>query len=450
MALAAPSATAQETLPPDAVDHSANMKHLVNVPFPAAVGGAGTVGTDMAFTNDHAIVGNYNGFTIFNVKKPSQPKVVSSVRCPGAQNDVTVHGDLLFLSVDRRMADDKCGSPASTDPAKYWEGVRIFDISDKANPQYVKSVETKCGSHTHTLVPGKSKSSVYLYVSSYGPSDSLANCKPPHDLISVIKVPVADPTAAKVVNEPVMFPDGGHPGHNPPNINTQGGYPTQGCHDITVYPSKNIAAGACMGDGVLWNISDREQPKEIDRVTDAENFAFWHSATFSNDASKIVFTDELGGGGAATCNEDVDPEHGANGIYTVSGSGDSRQLNFASYYKIPRVQDDSENCVAHNGNLIPVPGKDIMVQSWYMGGTYVWDFTDAANPKEIGFFERGPASNPAEGGGTWSSYYYNGHIYSSDIGKGLDVFRIDDAQTDPAKSVRTRDLNAQTQYTYPG
>jgi len=442
------SAVANTSTPgPDEIVTSPNMKHIANVPFQDPLKD-GAVGTDIAFTDGHAIVGNYNGFTIYDIRNPKKPKIVANVLCPGAQNDVSVHKNLLFLSVDARRSDDSCNSQPQNDGTKpYWEGIRIFDISDMRNPRYVKSVETKCGSHTHTLVPARSSKHVYIYVSSYAPSPSLSNCQPPHDLISIIKVPVRQPTKAKVVATPVLFPDGGFPGDGW-DIDKPGGVPTEGCHDITVYPEKNIAAGACMGDGVLMDITNREKPKVIDRVTDAEHFAFWHSATFSNDASKVVFTDELGGGGAATCNPEIGPELGANGIYQIVGKGKHRKLKFRSFYKIDRTQTDEENCVAHNGMLLPVPGKDIMVQSWYMGGTVVWDFTNARKPKTIGFFDRGPASNPAEAGGTWSSYYYNGYIYSSDLGKGFDVLRIDDKRTDPAKKVRTKVLNAQTQEHY--
>ncbi|MGH3469690.1 MAG: LVIVD repeat-containing protein, partial [Thermocrispum sp.] len=246
MAFGAPSAVAQDPPGPDEIVTSPNMTHLANVPFQQPLAD-GAVGTDMAFSKGHAIVGNYNGFTIYNVKKPSQPKIVSNVLCPGAQNDVSVHKNLLFLSVDSRRSDDSCSSTSQNDGTKpYWEGVRIFDISDLENPRYLKSVKTQCGSHTHTLVPGKFRSEVYLYVSSYGPSESISGCQPPHDKISIIKVPIYAPTKAAVVATPVLFPDGGYPGANPPTIQEPGGYPTQGCHDITVYPKKDLAAGACM------------------------------------------------------------------------------------------------------------------------------------------------------------------------------------------------------------
>ena len=229
---------------------------------------------------------------------------------------------------------------------------------------------------------------MYIYVSSYSPSASFPDCQPPHDGISVIKVPRKAPQKAAVVNFPVLFPDGGNPGA-PTNPGVSA---TTGCHDITVLPSKDLAAGACMGDGILFDIKNPERPKVIDRVQDNVNFAFWHSATFNQDANKVVFTDELGGGGAATCNEAIGPNRGADGIYDIVGKGDHRKLVFRSYYKIPRHQASTENCVAHNGSLIPVKGRDIMVQAWYQGGVSVWDFTNSSKPKEIAYFERGPIS----------------------------------------------------------
>ena len=279
------------------------------------------------------------------------------------------------------------------------------------------------------MVPGDDAD--YLYVSSYGPSAASADCKPPHDLISIVKVPHADPTSASVVATPVLFPDGG-------NTNTSG------CHDITAYPSKNIAAGACMGDGIIMDISDPEAPKVIETVRDT-NFAFWHSATFNRDATKVVFTDELGGGGAATCNATVGPTRGANAIYDLSAAND---LTFKSYYKIPRHQGATENCVAHNGSIVPVDGRDVMVQSWYQGGVSLWEFTDSGSPKELDYFERGPLA-PANVGGTWSAYYYNGFVYSSDIQKGFDVLMLKDPTLRKANSVRLSEFNAQSQPVYP-
>ncbi|GAA4205957.1 hypothetical protein GCM10022252_67350 [Streptosporangium oxazolinicum] len=437
MLMSTVSAQAADIPPPGEVVTSPNVTHVGTLP--KLPGLEATTNSDIAFQGDYAYVGNYGGFSIYDIRNPRRAKLVSGVLCPGSQMDVSVYGDLLFAAVDNSRSDDSCNSVGQVASIKEsWEGVRIFDISDKKNPKYIKSVETNCGSHTLTLVPGKSRDrrNVYLYVSSYNPNTTFPDCQPPHDKISVIKVPLRTPTAAAVVKTPVIFPDGGN--------ETQPGLllPTSGCHDITVYAEKDIAAGACMGDGVLFDISDRENPVITARVTDP-NFAFWHSATFSNKGNKVVFTDELGGGGAATCNEATGPNRGANAYYDIVRG----KLVFKGYFKIGRYQADTENCVAHNGSLIPVKGKDIMVQAWYQGGVSFVDFTDSSRPKEIGFFERGPEPDGG-GGGIWSAYYYNGYVYASDFRRGLDVLKIDDRRTDPAKGVRLDRLNVQTQDSY--
>ncbi|MBV1939231.1 hypothetical protein KUF83_22105 [Streptomyces sp. BV286] len=429
----------------DEIVHSANIEHLANIPKDALPG----TNSDLAFQGRYAFAGNYDGFRIFDISNPKSPKTVSQVLCPGSQNDISVSGDLLFLSTDSSRSDNSCSS--TTQPASEkssWEGMKVFDISDKKNPKYVAAVETACGSHTHTLVP--ERKNVYVYVSSYSPSTAFPDCQPPHDGISVIKVPRKAPQKAAVVNFPVLFPgDGADGGGNPGGPTNPGVSKTTGCHDITVLPSRDLAAGACMGDGILFSIKDPENPKIIDQVQDNVNFAFWHSASFNQKANKVVFTDELGGGGAATCNATVGPNRGADGIYDIVGKGDKRKLVFKSYFKIPRHQADTENCVAHNGSLIPVKGKDIMVQAWYQGGISVWDFTNSSKPKEIAFFERGPLSTTTMvGGGSWSAYYYNGYIYSNDMVKGFDVLKINDRRTDPAKWNRQRELNVQTQPDY--
>ncbi|MFJ8884922.1 LVIVD repeat-containing protein [Streptomyces sp. NPDC102402] len=424
----------------DEIVHSDNIEHLTNIPKDALQG----LNTDLAFQGTYAYAGNYDGFRIFDIRNPKKPKTVAQVLCPGSQNDISVSGNLLFLSTDSSRSDDSCAS--TTQPAtekSSWEGMKVFDISDKRNPKYVAAVETACGSHTHTIVP--ERKDVYVYVSSYSPNETFPDCQPPHDGISVIKVPRGAPERARIVNFPVLFPDGGNPGapDNP------GVSKTTGCHDITVLPSKDLAAGACMGDGLLFSIKDPANPKIIDRVQDNVNFAFWHSATFNQGADKVVFTDELGGGGAATCNDEIGPNRGADGIYDITGRGDHRKLVFRSYFKIDRPQADTEVCVAHNGSIIPVKGKDLMVQAWYQGGVSVWDFTNSSKPKEIAYFERGPVSTDAvTTAGPWSAYYYNGYIYSNDIAKGFDVLKLDDRRTDPAKKVRLPELNVQTQPDY--
>jgi hypothetical protein len=422
-------------------DGTDNIRLLANLPKQAPFDTETALNSDLAFQGRYAYAGNYNGFTVYDIRKPQAPKIETQVVCPGAQNDVSVLGNLLFLSTDSRRTDDSCASEASTDVANYWEGVKIFDIKNPRRPKYIKSVETDCGSHTHTLVPSKDNRTAYLYVSSYSPNSTLADCQPPHDKISIIKVPLREPTSAAIVAEPVLFPDGGYEGDPARRASA-----TSGCHDITAYPTKDIAAGACMGDGVLIDIKDRENPKVFNTVRDTVNFAFWHSATFNEAGTKVVFTDELGGGSGPVCNPTIGAEKGADGIYDIVGEGSARKLEFRSYFKIPRAQANTENCVAHNGSLIPVPGKDIMVQAWYQGGLTVFDFTDSANPKELAWFDRGPYNETAlVVGGNWSTYWYNGYIYSNEIQRGLDVFKLTDPLFTGADGPKLPRFNAQSQ-----
>ncbi|GAA3447660.1 hypothetical protein Pve01_49230 [Planomonospora venezuelensis] len=413
--------------------HSSNVTHVANMPPQAPLDGPQAWGTDLAFQGDHAFVGNFDGFTVFDVSDPAKPAVVSTVLCPGEQNDVSVTGNLLFLSVDRPRGGPGCDD-GEQEGESGWEGIRIFDITDKARPEFVSAVSTPCGSHTHTIVPGQGPEKVYLYVSAPGP-EGTPTCPGPHNIFAVVEVPTGDPAKARIVSTPVISEGSG----GTADVEGRG---IGGCHDITAYPEKNLAAAACFGDGILLDITDRVNPKVLQHVSDRENFSIWHSATFNNDATKVVFGDELGGGMAATCDRNTPRTKGASAVYDLSGD---RTLTLRGYFKIPREQQPDENCVAHNGSLLPIPGKDIMVQSWYQGGVSIWDFTDSANPREIGFFERGPVEGLA---GSWSAYYYNGHIYSSDITRGLDVLRIDDPLTDPAKSARMTELNAQTQTSY--
>ncbi|WP_432490796.1 LVIVD repeat-containing protein [Kineococcus gypseus] len=445
LAVGVPAAAAAELPGVDEVVSSANLRQIANVPKQGPFATQTAFGTDMAFQGDLAYVGNYEGFTVYDIAEPEQPRIVSQVVCPGSQNDISVYGDLLFLSTDSSRSDSSCSSvPQAATVESSWEGVKVFDVSDPASPRYVSAVETKCGSHTHTLLPDEDSRTAYLYVSSYSPAPTLPDCAPPHDLISIVEVPLDAPEQASLAAEPVLFPDGGFAGGPHPD-GTSTRRATEGCHDITVYPAKDLAAGACMGDGVIMDISDPLAPRVIDRVQDP-NFAFWHSATFNDAGTKVVFTDELGGGGAATCLPTVSDEFGADAIYDITGAGDDRALERRSYFKIPRDNGTTENCVAHNGSLVPVQGKDIMVQAWYQGGISVWDFTDSSEPEEIAFWERGPLSQTELVlGGSWSAYYYNGHVYSSDIQKGLDVLTLKDPATASARSVHLDRLNVQTQ-----
>src|SRR5205085_8759124 len=222
--------------------------------------------------------------------------------------------------------------------------------------------------------------------------------------------------------------------------------PTQ-CHDITVYPAIGFAGGACEGYGFLLDIRDPAHPVRVAAVADS-NFSYWHSATFNNDGTKVLFSDEWGGGGQPKCRASDPKQWGADAIFTINGNN----LEFQSYYKMPAPQTSQENCVAHNGSLIPIPGRDVMVQAWYQGGISVFDFTDAAHPKEIAFFDRGPVdSTRMAGGGSWSVYWYNGVMVSSEISRGLDIFELTPSglvsqnEIDAAKTVHLDYLNTQGQ-----
>ena len=463
----APSAGAAEpVLAPGATASSGNIQLLKNLPKTGAFAPEGAFSSDLAFKGDYALAGNYNGFTVYDIKNPRKTREVKQVVCPGAQNDVSVYGDLLVLAVDSRRSDDSCTSralstavsnpdrvadTAALAAGNYWEGIRIFDISDPANPAYVKSVRTDCGSHTQTLVP--SGKDLFIYVSSYDVAAGVLRCdsaagQNAHDIISIVKVPAGDASRAAVVATPRLFNPGNTGGNSP---TSQFAYSsTRGCHDITAYPEKGIAAGACMGEGVIMDIRNPAAPVITQTVFDRENFAFWHSATFNNAASTVMFTDELGGGGGPTCGPPnarfahLDKTKGANAYYSIAPNG---TMTKKGYFKIPREQAVTENCVAHNGSLIPAKGKDVMVQAWYQGGISVVDFTDPANPVELGWWDRGPLSTERLiVGGSWSAYYYNGYIFSNDIQQGLDVFEMRDPRVANAKSGKfPTDYNPQSQ-----
>jgi hypothetical protein len=435
---------------------------------PANLGNFAFLTSDMAFRGDHAFVGNFHGFNIYDISEPANPVNVTNVVCPGGQGDLSVHGNLLFMSVEESRARVDCG----TDPTvgTRFQGVRIFDISDVANPVQVAAVQSCRGSHTHSLVVDPDDAeNVYAYISGTAgprPAATMATCNnnpatgenPSRWRIEVIKVPLAAPETAAIVSEPRLFRDpvtGAIDGlqNAPPTPTHPSGAPwgptpiTDACHDITTYPELGLAAGACEGNGILVDISDPVNPVRIDEVADP-NFAYWHSATLSNDGSKVIFTDEWGGGTAPRCRVTDQPQWGADAIFTVAGG----QMDFASYYKLPVPQTVQENCVAHNGSLVPVPGRDILAQGWYQGGISLIDFTDAANPVEIAFFDRGPVNaSTLVIGGIWSAYWYNGEIYGSEIARGFDVFgllpseHLTEAEIAAAREVQLDEFNAQHQ-----
>jgi hypothetical protein len=442
--------------------------------------------SDLAFQGNHLFQGNFYGVNIFDISNPANTTLLTSLVCPGGQGDVSAYKNLLFMSVEMPNGRLDCGAqgfppepppPAGEEKEKKrrlpaaqkdrFRGVRVFDISDIKNPRQVAAVQTCRGSHTHTLVVDPNdKDNVYIYVSGTSfvrQTEELPGCsgetpdKDPNTAlfrIDVIKVPVAAPQDAKVVSSPRVFIDprtGALNGLNNGGTHGKKGIEkpadTNQCHDITVYSAIGLAAGACSGNGLLLDIKDPVHPKRVDAVNDP-NYSYWHSASFSNDGSKVVFTDEWGGGLGARCRQNDPNKWGADAIFRLQDN----KLNFASYYKLPAAQGDSENCVAHNGSLIPVPGRDIEVQAWYQGGVSIVDFTDPAQPFEIAYFDRGPIDpNMLVLGGDWSAYWYNGYIYGSEIARGLDVFELTPSkfltqnEIDAAKTVRVPELNVQNQ-----
>ncbi len=396
--------------------------------------------SDMAFGDDLLVIGSYHGFNLYRLQDDGLPKLLSSVVCPGGQGDPSIIGDLLIISVEQTRARIDCGLQGIGEDvsAERFRGIRIFDISNPERPVQVGAVQTCRGSHTHSIVSGPDEDGKILVYSS-GTSkvrkgEELAGCfdESPGDdrtalfRIDVIEILVDDPGKAHIIGSPAVFTDpetgvmaglwrGGDHGDD-----TQETKITNQCHDITVYPELGIAAGACSGNGILFDISDPLDPKRMDEVVD-KGFAYWHSATFSNDGTKVLFTDEWGGGTRARCRSYDPLNWGANAFYDIVDG----QLEFRGYFKMPAPQVEQENCVAHNGSIVPVPGRDIFVQAWYQGGVSVIDFTDSANPIEIAYFDRGPIdAEESVLGGFWSTYWYKGLIYGTEIVRGLDVFEL--------------------------
>lgn len=524
----------------DAEEAIWNLDKVSHTPPPE--GFLGVTNSDLAFKQNYAIQGNYNGFMVWDISNPSTPNLVVDYLCPASQSDVSVYGDLLFVSGEGYGGRLDCGTEGVEEAVsdERLRGIRIFEISDIKNPKYVANVQTCRGSHTHSVLKDPADDeNVYVYVSgsaSVRPEEELAGCVdllPEEDpssalfRIEVIKVPLDNPQEAAIVNSPRIFEnltDAPSHGLSPADLaeiekareagafvaelfgrprvlssrfirpmleeiveerggtgeptaadsaalretlderlaerfggdeeeeqqeTIQRGGPDQ-CHDITLYPEIGLAGGACEGYGLLLDISDPANPVRVDAVADS-NFAYWHSATFNNDGSKVLFTDEWGGGGQPKCREDDPYEWGADAIFTV----EDNKMNFKSYYKLSAPQTPQENCVAHNGSLIPIPGRDVMVQAWYQGGISVFDWTDPENPVEIAFHDRGPVSaERMESAGSWSVYWYNGALVSSEIARGLDIFELQPSdyltknEIAAANTVKLDYLNAQGQPKY--
>ena len=465
----------------DAEEAISNLRLLASLTRPEGFRNPETPGdgrfsnTDLAFSGDYMFQGNYNGFQIYDISDPAQPVLETAVVCPGGQGDVSVYGDLLVMSAQETRGRVDCGVDGVADSVSTERllGVRIFDISDISSPRQVAAVQSCRGSHTHTILKDPADDdNLYVYIqgtSSVRPGAELPGCsgaEPDEDpntalfRIEVVRVPLGSPEDAEIVNAPRIFADAesgeiaglwGGGDHGP---GTQETRRTHQCHDITMYPEMGLAAGACSGNGILLDISDPENPTRVNEVLDP-NFAYWHSATFNNDATTVLFTDEWGGGSAPRCRATDPDTWGANAIFRLD---EDREMELAGYYKLPVPQTDMENCVAHNGSLIPVPGRDIMVQAWYQGGVSLLDFTDPENAYEIAYFDRGPLSD-AElyTGGYWSTYWYDGHIYGAEISRGVDVLalvpseHLSEAEIQAARLATMDEFNAQMQprFTWP-
>jgi hypothetical protein len=449
------------------------------------------VNSDLGFTGNYVVQGNYSGYQVWDISNAAKPTLKTAYVCPGSQSDVSVYKNLMFVSGEATSGRLDCGMQGDTAVVSQdrLRGIRVFEISDIAHPKYVANVQTCRGSHTHTVVTDPNdNANVYIYVSGSAgvrSNSELPGCvADPNDpntalfRIEVIKVPLAHPEQAAIVSHPRIFSDdasgsingltvvpkhaepaadvaeraaqqaaraaGPGAGARPPAARVPG--ITQ-CHDITVYPAIGLAGGACAGMGLLLDIHDVANPKRIGAVADS-NFSFWHSATFSNDGSKVLFSDEWGGGSAPRCRVTDKLEWGADAIFTLQNG----KMDFQSYYKMPAPQTSNENCVAHNGSLIPIPGRDIMIQSFYQGGITLFEWTDPKHPREIGYFDYGPMdSTKFVDAGYWSSYWYNGHIIASEIARGLDIFELQPSaflsqnEIDAAKSVHMEFLNVQDQ-----
>jgi hypothetical protein len=463
----------------NAGEASWNMRLANHTPKPPMAVGA--FNSDLAFVGNYLLQGNYNGFMVWDIATPTRPQLLRAYVCPASQDDVSVYRNLLFVSSESTSGRLDCGTvpdSAEVSPVRM-RGIRIFDVSDFRNPRYIHNVQTCRGSHTHTLVTDPNDpNNVYIYVSGSAavrPAGELAGCSglmPEEDpnssrfLIEVIQVPVAAPQNARVVTGARVFEGlqgapqrsagaGGGGGRGGGGGGRGGGgggaAPTrtgpEQCHDITAYPAAGLAGGACRGYGILMDIRNPAQPRRLSAVADT-NFATWHSVTFNNAGNKVLWTDEWGGGTAPRCRATDNMVWGGDAVYDIVNN----VPQFRGYYKMPAAQTETENCVAHNGSLIPVPGRDIKVQGFYQGGVTIFDWTDSRNPVEIAFFDRGPlVADTLRTAGSWSAYWYNGYIYSSEIDRGLDVFELTPSghitqnEIDAAKTVRFEYFNAQEQ-----
>lgn len=511
--LVAPTLTSAQTYPSaadprtklkagrlDAETAASGMRLVSFSPKPAqfdSARGLTFVNSDMAFATHYVYQANFAGFTIWDITDPAKPAIASVVECITSQGDPSIVGNLLFLSAEGAGNRNDCGKGGVQDPKDRMAGVRIFDVTNPKAPKLIKNVQTCKGSHTHTTVPSpKDPNILYIYVSGQQaarPETELAGCKngtdpadPTNSLyqLDIIKVPLDRPEDAKVIPgariftgldatpECVKFCAPAAPGGR----GGRGGPPAPGasavavpartgprnCHDVTAYPAMNLLSASCSTHAILVDISNPEKPVRLDALTDTNNFQGRHTAAFSNDGKKVIQTDEWGGGTGPMCQAGSMIELGGNTIISVDAK--KKQVQRA-YFKLPAAQTAEENCVSHNGGLIPVPGRDLYVQGWYQGGVDVMDFTDQDNAFEIAYFDRGSIDPPpgadvpvgatagqAGGrgrgtpGGSWGAYYWNGMIYSSELDRGFDIYELTPSAHLSANEIAAAKLVTFTEY----
>ncbi len=471
------------------------------------------INSDLAFGTHYVYQGNFAGLTVWDVANPMHPVVAAGVPCITSQGDPSIIGHLLFMSAEGPGNRNDCAKGGVQDPADHMAGVRIFDVSNPHAPKLIKNVQTCKGSHTHTVVPSPTDPNIiYIYVSGQGaarPATELAGCKngtdpadPTNSLyqLDIIKVPLDHPEKAMVIPGARIFTglDASPecvtfcaPASDRPNparrrqADSAAGLQMplhtgpRNCHDVTAYPAIHLLAGACTSYAILVDISNPEHPKRLAAIADTNNFQGRHTAAFSNDGTKTIFTDEWGGGTGPMCQAGSIMELGGNTIITIDAG---HKLTQHAYFKLPAAQSAQENCVSHNGGIIPVPGRDLYVQGWYQGGIDIMDFTDADHPYEIAYFDRGsidpppqidmippPSANASQQqgvgigrsrytiGGSWGAYYWNGYIYSSELDRGFDVLQLTPSdqlsanEIAAAKLVTLDQFNPQSQprYTWP-
>lgn len=479
-----------------------NMKQVSFVKKPAefdTASGLKFINSDLAFGTHYVYQANFAGFTIWDITDPAKPVMMSATKCITSQGDPTIYGHLLFLSAEGAGNRNDCGDGGVQDPKDHMAGVRIFDVSNPKAPKLVKNVQTCKGSHTHTLVPSrKDPRTIYLYVSggqAARPETELAGCKngtdpadPTNSLfqLDIIKVPLDHPEDAKVIPGARIFTglDGREEcrrfcapvdprrqaaaaARTRPAPNPEMPTGPRNCHDVTAYPAMNLLAASCGTHSIVVDISNPEKPFRVDALADTNNFQGRHTAAFSNDGKKLIQTDEWGGGTGPMCQASSMIELGGNTVITLDATNKQTQR---AYFKLQSAQAEEENCVSHNGGIIPVPGRDLYVQGWYQGGVNIMDFTNPDSAIEIGYFDRGSINppkiidgpRPPEGtppvrgngntiGGSWGAYYWNGLIFSSELDRGMDILELTPSdqlsanEIAAAKLVQFNEYNPQSQ-----